>query len=187
MAEPGLLTLSAIALLVSVVIRLLVDATEVATAAVAAVNLIGSMTKEPPEASAAVLAAALALSNMEVKLKLSPKATVKPAILAVLMASTMLETMKLERVDMDGATEPGPVLAPCSAAAPMAIMLATIRALLLISRACSRLMPLAASSVDAVAVLMVSMRVRSAPTGKPRAELTAAKASALTSEIRASF
>ena len=69
----------------------------------------------------------------------------------------------------------------------MAIMLATIKALLLINRACSRVMPLAASSVDAVAVLMVSMLVRSASAGKPSAELTAAKAMVLTSLILVSF
>jgi hypothetical protein len=43
------------------------------------------------------------------------------------------------------------------------------------------------ASIDAVAVLMVSMLVRSASAGKPSAVLTAAKAMVLTSLILASF
>ena len=187
MAEPGVIALAAIALPVNVEMRLLVDATEVATAELAAASLVLSMANKPPDAAAAALAAVPALSNIAVRLALSPNATVSPLVVAVLMASTMPSTMKFENVDMDGGAAPAPVAAPCSAAAPMAIMLATIKALLLMFRASSKLMPEAASSVEAVAVLTVSMRVRSASAGRPSAEFTAVKALTLTSLILASF
>ena len=75
--------------------------------------------------------------------------------------------------------------APLSAAAPTAIMLATIMALLFISMACSRLMPAATLAEEAAELLTVSICVKSASVGKPKALLIAVNAVDFASTIKA--
>ena len=175
-AACGLVATADLALPVSVSIRLLVEATAVPTAALALLSLASSMLKRVGSESVAVCAA---LVRMAVSAAESSMASADPLDRALSMALTMPPTMKSDRLDSVGASALLLLPAPLSAAAPTAMTLATIRALLLISSACVRLMPEAASSCAAEAVAMVSIRVRSTPSGRSSASLTLAMAEAL--------
>ena len=170
----GWVKAAALAVPVKVSIKLLVEDTAVVTAEVAMVSLVSSM-------ATLALAAVLAVFMMVFRLSELPNATDPPELAAVLMELTMPCTMKFDKVATEGAVALVSVTAPFMAAAPTDIMLATIKALLLISMACSRVMPVVASAPVAVAVLTVSIWVKSASAAKPKALLTAVKAEALAS------
>ena len=130
------------------------------------------------------MAVCAALARMPVSVSESSMVSADPLASAVSMAWTMLPTIKSDRLARVGASAPVLLSDPLSAAAPTAIKLATISALLLMSSACDRLMPAAASSCPAEAEAMVSIWVKSTPSGRSSASLTLAIAEALAWAMR---